>query len=439
MHARDKPTGREREVALRVDGRLIAQAQLDRVELQFFGQLVHRLFQRQHAHRLAGGARRIGHRQVQLDRAVRGEPVRGGVQGARLHAGRLKIVVEAGAVRPGLVADGAELSVGAGCQSHTLHRVAAVRREVKHLLPRQRSFHRAVELAGRHRAQRHITIDRQLAAEAATDVATDDAHLVGRDLQRVGDRVLRAFEQLRCAVNVHPSVFPVREGGVRLHRRMNVAGRREGRVDLDGTRGKGRLEVAHRAVGFLAGLIGGAGGRGQVGCQVVVAGLRLVFDLDQARSRPRLLEGLRHHEGHGLSVMLDPVAAQLRRCARVPIGSVERAPGALLRSVLVRQHQQHAGCLLGGGRVDLGHRALGNRGLDDEATGRRAAFLHFMRIGRLAHHLEPALDPVDRLADQALTVFVDRIARGRYRHFHRGFSFRLRSAPRAMCVAAVES
>jgi hypothetical protein len=47
-----------------------------------------------------------------------------------------------------------------------------------------------------------------------------------------------------------------------------------------------------------------------------------------------------------------------------------------------------------------------------------AAFDHFMRVGRLAHDFQATLDTVNRLADQALAVVVNCVARGGGVHLH---------------------
>ena len=51
-------------------GRLVAQPQLDRIEVELVGQLVHRLLERELADRLARRAHRIGDRQVERHDAM---------------------------------------------------------------------------------------------------------------------------------------------------------------------------------------------------------------------------------------------------------------------------------------------------------------------------------------------------------------------------------
>jgi hypothetical protein len=78
----------------------------------------------------------------------------------------------------------------------------------------------------------------------------------------------------------------------------------------------------------------------------------------------------------------------------------------------VRHHEQHAGRALGRGGLDRGDPSLRDRGLDDETVGGARSRAHFVGVGRAARDLETAVDAIDRLADQAVDVGVDRVAGG---------------------------
>src|SRR5206468_5715072 len=65
----------ERLLQFRLDLRVVAQAQLDRIESQRLRQLVHRTFERQQPDRVARRAHRIRAWQIELGQAVACEPV----------------------------------------------------------------------------------------------------------------------------------------------------------------------------------------------------------------------------------------------------------------------------------------------------------------------------------------------------------------------------
>ena len=432
LHAGDELARRVGDVLLRIALRLVAPAQLDRVDPQFVRQLVDRAFEHQHARRLARRAAGVGRRQIERHRAVPRQAVPAGIERAAAGGGRFAELLARRAVRPGLVRERAQPAVAAGAEPHPLDGVAAVRGEVEHLLARQRRLHRPTQLARRQRAQDRVREDRQLAAEAAADVAADDSHLLRCQHQRVGHPVVRAVDELRRAVHRHPVAVPPGEARMRLHLRMDLHRRGVGAVEAHLGRLERRPEIADRAVGL--GAVGRLGLEGpvQVGFERVIALMRLVVDLHQPRGGARLLEGLGDDVGRRLAVVMHPVVGQARQRPReavVAFGGVR----CLRRRVAVRHHQQHARCALGFGSVDGDDVAAGDGGLDDEAVGgRRGALAHFVGIWRRARHLQAAVDAVGRAADLAVAVVVERVRRRRLVHLHgallRRSSKRLRPA-----------
>jgi hypothetical protein len=131
-----------------------------------------------------------------------------------------------------------------------------------------------------------------------------------------------------------------------------------------------------------------------------------------------LLKGFGHHKGHCLPVVLNAIAVQLRRGARIPVFGLKWPPSSLRGSVLVCQHQQHTRRAFSGAGVDFSDLSFGHGGLNDVAIGRHTAFFHFMGIGCLAHDFESAFDTVDGLADQSIAVLVNRVARCGLVHVH---------------------
>ena len=77
------------------------------------------------------------------------------------------------------MADRKDLAVPIRAQADALDRVRAVCRDVKYLLPGQRRFHRAIELARCDRRQNGISIHPQLGSEATADVAAHKPHISG--------------------------------------------------------------------------------------------------------------------------------------------------------------------------------------------------------------------------------------------------------------------
>ena len=71
-------------MSLRILRGLIAHAQVDRIEAELLGEFVHRTFQGQQAHRLAGGAHGRRDWNIQRRQAMPGQPVCTGVKRPRL-------------------------------------------------------------------------------------------------------------------------------------------------------------------------------------------------------------------------------------------------------------------------------------------------------------------------------------------------------------------
>ena len=95
------------------------------------------------------------------------------------------------------MAHGVQLAVCGRTKPQALYGVAAVAGDMKHLLTRQRGFDRAAQLARGQCRKNHVAINRQLATEAAANVAADDMHIAERYAQRGGHTFLRAVDQLR--------------------------------------------------------------------------------------------------------------------------------------------------------------------------------------------------------------------------------------------------
>ena len=97
--------------------------------------------------------------------------------------------------------------------------------------------------------------------------------------------------------------LPCGQRGMGLHHGVRLVWRGVCGVHLHGGRGEGAFEIANGRVRRIAidavGWHGGVLGLGQV----VGASHGLVVHTDQLRGSARLLEGFRHHQGHGLVVV----------------------------------------------------------------------------------------------------------------------------------------
>src|SRR6266446_10762425 len=94
------------------------------------------------------------------------------------------------------MADGENSAVAIGTEAKALDGIRAVGRDVEDLLPRQRNFHRALELSRGDRRQNRIGIDPQLAAETAADEGADQSNILDRNFQGCRDDLLSLIEHL---------------------------------------------------------------------------------------------------------------------------------------------------------------------------------------------------------------------------------------------------
>ena len=273
-----------------------------------------------------------------------------------------------------------------------------MRRDMEHLLARQGHAHRTVELARRQGCQDGVAIDRQLAAEAAADILGDHLDPVGIELQRVGDRLVGALDQLQGADDGELAVLPRGEAGVRLHHGVRLIRRLVDRIEFYRRRSERLVEIAELAVGRRAGRTL-AGVVGSTACRFENEdALGLLIGDDQGRSGGTgCFRRFRYHERDRLAEVLDLVAGELRLgpgVAVVGLGLERR----LLGCVLVRHHQQHTRHAPRGVGIDACHASTGD-GCPHDGAERHAVGAVVGGIGRRARHLGASVDAVDGLAD----------------------------------------
>src|ERR1700759_4585623 len=94
------------------------------------------------------------------------------------------------------MADRKDTALTVGAEPEALDRVRTVRRDVKDLLPRQRDFHRTLELPRCYRRQDGGGVDPKLAAKPSTDERADQAYILNGNFQGCRDRPLALVEHL---------------------------------------------------------------------------------------------------------------------------------------------------------------------------------------------------------------------------------------------------
>src|SRR6266480_5374077 len=114
------------------------------------------------------------------------------------------------------MADGENPAVAISAKAKALDGIRTVRGDVKYLLPRQREFHRPLELSRGDRCQYRIGIDPELAAETAADEGADQPHTLDRHFQGRRDDLLSLIEHLVRGVKDQLVAVPRRERRVGL-------------------------------------------------------------------------------------------------------------------------------------------------------------------------------------------------------------------------------
>ena len=112
----------------------VAQPQLDGVERQRLGQLVHRAFERQHAHRLARRTDRSRAGPVDARDLVDMPPRRPGIEKVRRLHRRLAEALARQLRDPVVMADARQPALGIGGEAHALARLGSAHRRLEDLL-----------------------------------------------------------------------------------------------------------------------------------------------------------------------------------------------------------------------------------------------------------------------------------------------------------------
>ena len=322
---------RERQLLELVLLRLVAQAQLDGIDVQRHRELVHGGFEREDAARLARRAH-VGRRvHVHARDAMARVDVRARMQEPARVEERLGELLVGGGLLVAVVHDGGEAAVARCAEGDALDRVRAVADAVIHLAPRQHHLDRPPRDARAERRQRHMRPGAQPRAEGAADEGRDDADVLGRNAEHGGDLVGRVVHPLRLVPEGQAVAVPGRDGGVHLDGVVVLARDHVGLVDLD-------LGARERSFGIAApslwrpclsliGLLLRRQNRLDA-LNVGGSGFRRVGDAHQRRRVVRLFEGLGDHEGDRLALMVHPVVLE-----HVQALTDGRVHGALVRAI----------------------------------------------------------------------------------------------------------
>jgi hypothetical protein len=102
-------------------------------------------------------------------------------------------------------------------RTDALNGVRTVRRDVKHLLTRQRRLHWPVKLARRDRRQNGVGVDPKLGAKPTADERADQPDVLDRNLESPGDRITPLIQHPVRGVKNEIVALPHGERRVGLH------------------------------------------------------------------------------------------------------------------------------------------------------------------------------------------------------------------------------
>ena len=386
----------------RILRRLVAHPQLDRIEVELLGEFVHRAFQRQKTDRLSGGAHRRSDRNVQRRQTMPGQSVVAGIERPRLEGRALVGLLAPQIARKHIVADRKNAAVSIRAEADALNGVRTVRRDMEHLLTRQRRLHWPVKLARSDRRQNGVGVDPKLGAKAAADERADQPDVLDRNVEGPGDRVATLIQHLVRGVKDEVVVLPHGQRGVGLHHGVALQWRSVSHVELHRSRGEGAGEITHRAIGRRPELRVRHARLIQTAAQTEFSRRAVIAHAHEVGSRSGLLESLGDYERDRQAIV-----QHLRACEH-GVGYVMIAC-ALLGRISIGQHQDDAGRSLRRTRIDGLDLSLADRRFHNIAVRSRRPLLHLVGVASAACDLEPSVDAIERLADDALRADIERV------------------------------
>ena len=171
---------RPRQPGVRVAIGMVAQPELERIDRERRGKLVHGGFEGEAAGPVAGRPHRRRMRRVDAGEAV-GRRHRGtGVEHLRDAAVRIAELVDGRALRDGVVLERGQAAVGAGPDGDAVDRRRPAAHHAEHLVARQLEPHRPADEPRRHHRDHHARPPAPpLGPEAAAEEARDHADGIG--------------------------------------------------------------------------------------------------------------------------------------------------------------------------------------------------------------------------------------------------------------------
>ena len=121
-----------------------------------------------------------------------------------------------------------QLAVLVGGEPDSLMRIGTAVNVVEQLRARHRDLDRATDLLRGNRGQHRLRPE-HLRPEPAADIGRQDAHLVRRNADRLGEHGLCDGENLQTRMQRELVAGPHRDRGMRFHRSMHLVG---GGIDL---------------------------------------------------------------------------------------------------------------------------------------------------------------------------------------------------------------
>jgi hypothetical protein len=286
--------------------RPVEDAQLDRIDPELLGELVHRGLQREHARGVAGTAHEPRRGDVQARDAMHDAAVGRLVDDAGGGADLVDVVHQPGGVHGDVVLDPGQPAVGVGGELDALDRGRAVGDQREHVRAQQRDLDRAVHDLGGHRGEHRGRAGQCLGAEATADVLGVHPDLVHLEPEQPRERDGDVERSLVGVVEGQPVVFPDGKRRVGLHWVVVLD---RGRVGLLHQSGGGRergadvaglVDPRHARVGHLRDR-----DLGVVDGEEHVVGLLVVADVDQPRGLARGLQRGGDDAGDHLPAVLD--------------------------------------------------------------------------------------------------------------------------------------
>ena len=379
--------------------RIIAAPQLDRVELEHMGQLVHRALQCEQERHLRRRAHRP--RRIAVDAAepfLAGHRL-GGIQRGRYVRAFHREIVKPRAHRRGVVPDREQPSVARGAEADAMAGFGAVVGDGELVAAADLQPNRPAQPARGERADGAVLGQGELGAEMAADEVGDHPHLLRPNPELRCQAVLRGGDVAGRLVHGQRVAFPGAGRARQLDRVVVLDRRRVATVQRHRRRRERSLEIALAAITVLGTDVGQ---RLRLAARIGQRGDRRLAGVGDAHGGCRgdcRLRRLRHHQRDDLAGVAHFGRGERPPAAVRPTALHQVADRAdRVADLLVGENEQHAGHRPRGGAVDAGDPPAGDRA--DHKRGMRHVRQDLVaREVRSSADLERTVDPLLRLSN----------------------------------------